>query len=94
MAWVKRGRRRYYYRSRRVDGRRVTLYIGKGPAAERFLARERERKAERQRAAALDRELDDLQRRLRALSRVVLEAEGYYLHHGEWRRKREHPRSE
>ncbi len=88
MAWVTRGHQRYYYRSRRINGRRVTLYLGKGKAVEQFLAREGERKAERQQAAAFDRELDEVTRALRVLTSVLLKADGYTWTHGQWRRKR------
>jgi len=89
MAWVKRGHRRYYYRTRRVGGRFVCQYIGKSAAAEQFLARERARRAEQQREAELDQAMRDLERMLRTLTRAALLAKGYHLYDGHSRRNRD-----
>ena len=102
MSWETRGvYGPYYTRSRRVDGRVVREYVGRGPLAEIIAqADEAEREAcrlERRREREQleqDRELDQLFSAYSAgvdeLLRGVLEAAGYYRHkRGEWRRRRE-----
>ena len=102
MSWETRGvYGPYYTRSRRVDGRVVREYVGRGPLAEIIAqadeaereARRLERRREREQLEQ-DRELDDLFGAYSAgvdeLLRSVLEAAGYYRHkRGEWRRRRE-----
>ena len=90
----------YYTRSRRVDGRVVREYVGRGPLAEIIAqADEAEREAHRlqrrreREQMEQDRELDDLFGAYSAgvdeLLRGVLEAAGYHRHkRGEWRRAR------
>lgn len=101
MAWeTRRGRGRYYTRSRRVGGRIEREYVGTGEGAElmaaldaaeradRLGARSAERAFERQ-WAALDKELalvDDL---AEVMARVALLATGHHRHNGgEWRKRR------
>ena len=102
MSWETRGvYGPYYTRSRRVDGRVVREYVGRGPLAEIIAqadeaereARRLERGREREQLEQ-DRELDQLFSAYSAgvdeLLRGVLEAAGYYRHkRGEWRRRRE-----
>ena len=102
MTWETRGvHGPYYTRSRRVDGRVVREYVGRGPLAEIIAqadeaereARRLERRREREQMEQ-DRELDQLFSAYSAgvdeLLRGVLEAAGYYRHkRGEWRRRRE-----
>src|SRR5436190_19288518 len=96
MAWVKKGKQRYFYRSRRVGHRVVRDYFGKGAIAEMAahlmnqlrLARE----THDQRADRLD-EADAQFRQLHAqLDRAAaahLLAAGFHRHdRGPWRRKR------
>ena len=69
-------------------------YLGKGAAAEQQLARDRIRQAETRRRlaeAALDQQLDELERILCALSRALLYSRGYYLHKRQWRRRHDYP---
>lgn len=92
--------RGYYYRAKKINGRVVREYIGRGrtvemladlDAAERA-RREAEREArrgERAEVDALDAGLDDLNRLADLLARAALVAAGYRQHNrGEWRRKR------
>ena len=103
MAWSRkqRGPRSgYYYRSRRVDGRPVKLYVGRGPDAElaaRLDEREREdRRAERGtwltervRLAVVDAAFADARSLVDLLVRAALILSGFHLHRGsEWRRRR------
>ena len=105
MGWEKRkGRGRYYTRSRRVGGRVVREYLGCGPAAalaaQLDAAKRTDRAAqaavwgeERERLEAADEELDALCRMADSLMRAELTAAGYHQHaRGEWRKRRDgHP---
>ncbi len=93
MAWDSRG---YFYRSRRVGGRVVREYFGRGPLAEaaaHLLAHlKAAREAHARRVGMLDgadavfRELHD---RLDRAAAAHLLAAGYYRHdRGPWRRRR------
>ena len=100
MAWESRNGRRYYYRTKRVDGRVIKVYLGSGKAAQQAAAEDTAAKAVRARDAA---ELTALQASLIEADQItteaaagvnlLLEAEllamGYHKRRGEWRRKRE-----
>jgi hypothetical protein len=101
MSWESRkGRGRYYTRSRRVGGRIVREYLGCGETAE-LLARIDERAQEvrtmeaqieaQQRAetTSLDSELNRLCQLVDSLSRAVLLSGGFHEHRGDWRKRRE-----
>jgi hypothetical protein len=100
MPWREVGRGRYYYRSRRVDGRPVKCYLGTGPAAdlaaaaddlrrvERAVERD-ERKAEQARWESAVAPLLELCRAADLLARAALMLAGYRQHaRSTWRRKR------
>jgi hypothetical protein len=100
MGWDKG---RYYTRSRKVNGRVVREYVGKGRVAELAaqtdaLVREQRRldalarRGEKADLAALDAELKALSEATDRLARAALVAAGFHQHkRGEWRRKREQP---
>jgi hypothetical protein len=100
MSWETRtGRGLYYTRSRRVGGRIVREYIGRGSAADLMAELDRQER-ERQRAeaarmvirkaedAALDTQVDEVCRLADLLARGLLLAAGLHQHHGEWRKRR------
>jgi hypothetical protein len=101
MAWERRERGgRYYTRSRRVEGRVVREYVGRGALGEfaaRTDAEERERKeAEAARGRAEVQHLEELVAPVvelcevaEVLVRAHLIAAGCHRYKGEWRRKRE-----
>ncbi len=102
MPWeTRKGRGRYYTRSRKENGRVMREYIGLGELAEAIAILdlvEREeraqeaylRKAEREEAAALEAALDALCGLTDAAAVYCLEAAGYHRHNrGEWRKRRE-----
>jgi hypothetical protein len=107
MAWETRQRgTRYYTRSRKVGGRVVREYVGRGIVGE-LAAREDEarrqqrtealarRREERRRDEEESRALRDLVASLDALAATLtaatLGAAGYHRHdRGQWRRRREH----
>ena len=102
MSWETRGvYGPYYTRSRRLDGRVVREYVGRGPLAEiiaqadeaereaRRLERRRERE-ELERDRRLDETFSTYSAGVDELLRSALEAAGYHRHkRGEWRRRRE-----
>jgi hypothetical protein len=108
MAWEARGSRRYYTRSKRVNGRVVREYIGAAgsPAAElaaaadglRRLEREiaaRESRAERERLREAEAPLLQLCQMTDALTRAALFTAGFRQHdRGAWRKRRETDRAE
>jgi hypothetical protein len=90
----------YYYRSKRIAGKPVKLYVGRGPAAElaaRLDEREREdRRAEREallaeqvRLAAADLAFADARGLVDLLVQGTLVLGGFHDHHGQWRSRRE-----
>ena len=99
MAWEARGSRRYYTRSKRVNGRVVREYVGTGAVAELAAAADSLRRADR-RAAAEARRAEEASWQaalapLRELCRVAdviacatLLAGGYHRHARTWRKKR------
>jgi hypothetical protein len=96
MAWE----RGYYYQVRKVDGRVVRQYVGKGEIGElaarvdAFLRTERQakahtRKAEQEQLEAIESDVDRLCERSDHLVRAALRAAGYHQHkRGEWRKRR------
>src|SRR5215204_2543171 len=102
MGWEsrERGKRRYYTRSRWVNGRVVREYVGSGPAAEiaaledEYKRQQREEeeaafwKEEKERLEAGAAFLDELAEASEVLLRAHLLASGFHKHKGQWRRKR------
>lgn len=101
MGWESRGgARRYYTRSKRVAGRVVREYVGRGSsaelAAELDAARRAARadrdavgRAERTLVAAVDHAASAADAAIDALLRANLILAGYHRHRrGEWRRRR------
>lgn len=96
MAWE----RGYYYRVRKINGRVVREYIGKGLAGEQAAASDANhraarntqtaaRKAEEARHDALDLQVAKFCRGVDLITRAALTAAGFHQHNrGEWRRKR------
>jgi hypothetical protein len=99
MAWEKRDKARYYYRSRRI-GRKVTRqYLGCGPIAHMSAELDEQRRSERSaqrsawadfhtRISEADAALDALSRHCRLLAWGILLVHGVHNHRGEWRRRR------
>jgi hypothetical protein len=97
MGWENDGR--YYTRSRRLNGRVVREYVGRGAqaqlAAENDQIRRREAAAARQawrteqeRVQELEAPMKELDALCDLLMRTTLEDAGYYQHdRGEWRRR-------
>ncbi len=101
MAWESRnGQGRYYTRSRRVDGRVVREYVGKGEVARAIAdldahdrdireARAAAQRLERESLECGQRELDTLCGLTDAVAHRALQVAGYHRHNrGEWRRRR------
>lgn len=96
MAWERRGNKKFYYRSRKVNGRVVREYIGRGERAKRVAQEDTQKKAtrehdriERQEWEAMDNHIAELHQLTKLLSHSHLVNAGFYRHHrGEWRRRR------
>ncbi len=99
MSYETRRGQKYYYRGRRVDGRVVKKYLGRGPAAKRAAAEDAQRKLDRldqrRRELALENRLalflDEFDLFWTASGRalrIALLAHNYHRRRGEWRRRR------
>jgi hypothetical protein len=100
MGWKRINGRSYYYRSAREGGRVRTEYVGAGEVAsliaqadtierDRREAERRDWEAERQRAAAEDRELDEWFDGIGSIADAAMIAAGFHKHKGQWRRRRD-----
>jgi hypothetical protein len=102
MAWeTRKGRGRYYCRSKRVNGKVVREYLGKGWSALSVAELDDVLRAKRRAAVAARREVNGELQKVDAdllaicksvdlVAKAALLAAGYHQHHrGEWRRKRE-----
>src|SRR5262245_3193879 len=100
MAWVTRGNRRYYYRSRRVGTLVQREYLGSGKAAQEAAEGIERRRSERAADAGAVREAEQRHEKATALLdllcritdlavRATLTRHGYHQHdRGPWRRSR------
>ncbi len=99
MSYETRRGQKYYYRARRVQGRVVKNYVGKGAAATRAAAevaqRNLDRLVQRRRELALENRLalflDEFDLFWTASGRalrIALLAHNYHRRRGEWRRRR------
>jgi hypothetical protein len=100
MGWELRGGRRYYTRSRKVGGRVLREYLGRGPEAELAAAldaarraeqarRRRAARAEQQRTAVADSLVLSFCSQVELVARAALVAAGHRQHaRGQWRRRR------
>ena len=98
MGWVVRKGRRYYYRSRWVNGRDRKEYVGAGEVGEVAAKLDAAAAARRAEARAawrhtleqlheLDALFDHVAREVTAYVSAVMAAAGFHRHRGEWRRK-------
>jgi hypothetical protein len=97
MAWKRKG---YYYRSRKVNGRVVHDYLGKGKIAEleaRLDTIQREKrlldaemtKIEQVELETVESDIQTLFKMAELVTSAALLSAGYHQHHrGEWRRRR------
>ncbi|MBR9803266.1 hypothetical protein GYB59_16955 [bacterium] len=104
MSWDRKPQtgRRYYYRNKRIDGRSVKEYVGRGPKADKAALRDEEVRLQQQRdhhywdarIVQIERSGESLTQLVtlaKLLTRSVLIANGFYLHKGhEWRRRKTH----
>lgn len=99
MAWEpRRGGGKYYYRSRRIDGKVVKEYIGTGAEAERIAEQDRQAREQRRRQreevkaleaklAATQKHVDGLIERTELMLAAYLLTAGFHCHRSEWRQK-------
>ena len=96
MPWEQRGSQRYYYRSRKENGRVLRQYLGRGPRAIQAAAEDAERhttrhqgRLERKAWEALESQVASLDTLITFLSHAHLLNAGWYRHHrGDWRKRR------
>jgi len=96
MVWEKRGQQFFYYRSRKVNGRVIREYLGRGQRAVKAAAEDTERQAvrnqerrERNTWGALDSQVVTLNTLITLLSQTHLVDGGFYRYkRGEWRKRR------
>ena len=96
MAWENRKGRVYYYRGRRVDGRLVKKYYGKGILAEMIAGQVEAGHAQRAAWQARKRREQAVEARVRqfdsmcdTMLHAAMATAGIFYHRGEWRRKRD-----
>ena len=97
MGWKKRGNRWYFYRSRRIDGRVVTEYIGAGERANELIAKQKQKAAQKAAidavnaaTASLSSPLNELDALTESLAAAELVSEGYHRPGRKpWRKRRE-----
>lgn len=92
MSWQKQHKKSYYYRSKRINGRVVTEYVGSGQnIAQSIQAEAAQRAAERaalQRYEQIKQQLDECEELVRILTYATLLINGYHQHKNQWRKKR------
>jgi hypothetical protein len=98
MAWEQRGKHRYFYQSRRINGKPRRMYMGCGHVGElnaRLHDRARRQRqtedqawqVEQVQLARADAVMNELRTLADLIARAKLLLAGFYEHHGEWRRR-------
>ena len=95
MSWERRRNRWYYTRSKRVNGRIVRTYFGRGPEAEAAAAEDEQRRQRRlenkqkwAQRAELEAQIDEYDELVMLVVRVEMAVKGYHYTRGEWRKHR------
>jgi len=99
MSWEQRGKKKYYYRKKRVGNRVYSIYLGNEKQAkviaEKYEARKKAREEVRQWLYAIDDEekkvdkmVEDAELVVNALAILA----GYHCHKGQWRKAHERDR--
>jgi hypothetical protein len=83
------GKRKYYYRGKRVNGRFVKEYVASGHEAETAAKRDKDERAQRAELKRISVILDALRIVIDVLIEDQMIAAGYHRHdRGPWRKKR------
>lgn len=99
MAWEKRQRGQYYYRSQRIDGQIKKVYLGCGDVAKQADADDAAARAKwasnaaevmsfQAKLSAADQLAAEVRHGADLLTEATLISLGYHQHHGQWRRSR------
>ena len=99
MVWVWHGGNRYYYRGKKINGKVVMEYVGKGIIGEIAEAEDLERrrlKADKQQRkkniqqeeTAIDQHLIKIEADLTVITSDLLKSAGFHKHRGQWRQRR------
>jgi hypothetical protein len=99
MAWLKKGNRKYYYRSRRVGDRVYSEYVGAGFLAELIaeedqaerLERKLEYRREMEKRRAhkqLERQSDEVSNLINSMVQAAFLVTGHHTHKRQWRKRK------
>lgn len=99
MAWEERGNNKYYYRKKKIDGRVISEYVGRGVRAQKIalidLTMRKDRKEERRNIRQQKEKFCLFNNQVIQMSSLVnqmvggfLIISGFHKHKGQWRRKR------
>jgi hypothetical protein len=95
MSWEQRGNHKYYYAKRRVNGRVVSVYLGRGPAAQsaeqEAIRRDTERREFQRRKREWEQQdawIENYCQQVELTIAAQLIAAGFHHHRGELRRTR------
>ena len=100
MAWEPRGNNIYYYRKKRIDGKVISEYVGKGVRAQKiasmYLAVKEKKKKEDDNIRQQKKQFYLLNNQIIQMSLLSDQMVGYFLttagfhkHKGQWRRRRD-----
>jgi hypothetical protein len=99
MGWERRGKGRYYYRKKRVNGKVVSEYIGANLVAQFYAAHLDSARADniaarrkdlpaRLKEAETDSRMRELEGNINLLVKDWLQSHGFHKHKGQWRKRR------
>jgi hypothetical protein len=99
MGWEQRNGKRYYYRKIRQGRRVISEYVGAGEVAESLLELDQFDRAQKTyfrsiwkdqkvEVTNLDKNINQLGKVFRSMTRASLLTSGYHPHKGQWRRTR------
>jgi hypothetical protein len=98
MAWVKKGNREYYYRSRRQGARVISEYVGIGPMADLVASQDQEERQKRrarqqqerqhqQEFKRAERSADQAGDLINTITQAAYLVTGHYTHKRQWRKR-------
>lgn len=99
MAWETRGNNSYYYRKKRVGGKVISEYVGKGLVAQKIASMDLAERQERNKEVEatkkgmndlklLDKEATQLNSLMKQMVEGFLIVSGFHKHKGQWRKMR------
>lgn len=100
MAWETRGNNRYYYQKKRVAGKVVSEYVGRGVMAREIALMDLEEKKERydrnrvmrqqeEEFGLFNQQVVQLSSLVKGAVEIYFIVSGFHKHKGQWRRRRD-----